>query len=151
MSMPRDMDSHNISKAPLIGCTASIPELLLLVAGLRGCATWKYLDQQIMPLINDSNGLDDLTAQNTKETANERRSQAVSSSDNASLRCVARSFRWTNFRAQALEESFFSPPIHKRMSPSPDPDKTREMARELACWARQTHALDRIAAAQNPD
>ena len=43
----------------------SIPLIMLLAASI-GCATKKYVRQQLTPIINKVNELDDLTAQNTR-------------------------------------------------------------------------------------
>src|SRR5439155_18727078 len=40
--------------------------ILTVVAASLGCATKSYVRQQMTPLINKTNELDDLTAQNTK-------------------------------------------------------------------------------------
>jgi len=49
-----------------MGDKRSIAMLFMLLAGLFGCATKNYVRQQIVPIINKTNELDDLTAQNTK-------------------------------------------------------------------------------------
>jgi len=40
--------------------------LLMLLSGAVGCATKNYVRQQVVPIINKVNDLDDLTAQNTR-------------------------------------------------------------------------------------
>lgn len=60
-----------------MGHKQSITILFMLLAGSLGCATKNYVRQQVTPIINKTNELDDLTARNTKEIREvEQRAQA---------------------------------------------------------------------------
>ena len=57
--------------------------LLLTLTLTAGCATKKYVNQQVVPIIDKVNALDQLTSENTREIAavNERAQQGIAGAD----------------------------------------------------------------------